>query len=215
MKKATVFIVFFLLIVSIGVTAHSHPGRTDARGGHRDNRNASGLGSYHFHCGGNPPHLHAGGTCPFVGTSPAVIATPAAAATPIPTSTPTPTPAPMPITVTIDGMPVAFETPPQLIDDRVMVQIRAIAERLGCSVVWDPGTQTSYINQPNVPLQRLAKRGNDINVYVNNKRIDLSDRKPIMHNGYVLIPSRGVIEALGYSVTWDSAARAQRIETSS
>lgn len=45
------------------VSAHS--GRTDSNGGHRDNRNASGLGSYHYHCGGYPPHLHENGVCPY------------------------------------------------------------------------------------------------------------------------------------------------------
>ena len=46
-------------------TAYAHSGRTDAQGGHRDNKNKSGLGSYHYHCGGNPPHLHDGGVCPY------------------------------------------------------------------------------------------------------------------------------------------------------
>ncbi|MCL2427332.1 MAG: Ig-like domain-containing protein [Oscillospiraceae bacterium] len=52
-----------LTVLSLSVTAHS--GRTDSNGGHRDNRNVSGLGSYHYHCGGNPAHLHPGGVCPY------------------------------------------------------------------------------------------------------------------------------------------------------
>lgn len=43
----------------------SHPGRTDSSGGHKDNNNKSGLGSYHYHCGGNPAHLHDNGICPY------------------------------------------------------------------------------------------------------------------------------------------------------
>ena len=43
----------------------AHSGRTDASGGHRDNKNVSGLGYYHYHCGGNPPHLHPNGICPY------------------------------------------------------------------------------------------------------------------------------------------------------
>ena len=117
------------------------------------------------------------------------------------------------ISVLIDGQPVAFETPPQVINDRVMVQIRAIAERLGCSVKWDDNTQTSYINQPNVPLQKLASMGSNINVYVNNRPIDFPDQKPIMYEGYVLMPSRGVVEALGYTVSWDDSSQTQSIST--
>lgn len=39
--------------------------RTDSNGGHKDNNNKSGLGYYHYHCGGNPPHLHSNGSCPY------------------------------------------------------------------------------------------------------------------------------------------------------
>jgi hypothetical protein len=47
---------------SFGSFAHS--GRTDGNGGHRDNQNKSGLGSYHYHHG-NGPHLHPNGVCPY------------------------------------------------------------------------------------------------------------------------------------------------------
>lgn len=46
------------------IEAAAHPGRTDANGGHRDNKNKSGLGSYHYHCGNHPAHLHPNGVCP-------------------------------------------------------------------------------------------------------------------------------------------------------
>lgn len=52
-------------IISIGINAYSHSGRTDSSGGHKDNKNKSGLGSYHYHCGGNPAHLHTNGVCPY------------------------------------------------------------------------------------------------------------------------------------------------------
>lgn len=44
--------------------AIAHSGRTDSSGGHRDNKNASGLGSYHYHHGYGP-HLHPNGICPY------------------------------------------------------------------------------------------------------------------------------------------------------
>ena len=47
------------------ITSEAHQGRTDSSGGHRDNKNKSGLGYYHYHCGGNPPHLHSDGVCPY------------------------------------------------------------------------------------------------------------------------------------------------------
>lgn len=51
------------------LTVEAHSGRTDSRGGHHDNKNKSGLGSYHYHCGGHPAHLHPNGVCPYAGSS--------------------------------------------------------------------------------------------------------------------------------------------------
>lgn len=69
MKKNKVKIISILLIalsiVLIGVNVYGHSGRTDSRGGHKDNQNKSGLGSYHYHCGGYPAHLHTNGVCPY------------------------------------------------------------------------------------------------------------------------------------------------------
>jgi len=56
-------------IVAPPLTIEAHSGRTDSSGGHKDNQNDSGLGSYHYHCGGNPPHLHTNGVCPYADTS--------------------------------------------------------------------------------------------------------------------------------------------------
>lgn len=58
-----------LLLALLPAAALAHSGRTDSRGGHRDNKNKSGLGSYHFHCGGFPAHLHPGGVCPYAAGS--------------------------------------------------------------------------------------------------------------------------------------------------
>ena len=51
------------------LTVEAHSGRTDGSGGHHDYKNKSGLGSYHYHCGGHPAHLHPNGVCPHSGAS--------------------------------------------------------------------------------------------------------------------------------------------------
>lgn len=58
-----------LSVISIGITTYAHSGRTDSSGGHKDNKNKSGLGSYHYHCGGHPAHLHTNGVCPYSSSS--------------------------------------------------------------------------------------------------------------------------------------------------
>jgi hypothetical protein len=63
MRKVIVAVlVLFLALCATVAVAHS--GRTDSSGGHKDNNNVSGLGSYHYHHG-YPAHLHTNGICPY------------------------------------------------------------------------------------------------------------------------------------------------------
>lgn len=64
-KKIILTLLMFMCIAFIYTNSYAHSGRTDSNGGHKDNKNVSGLGSYHYHCGGNPAHLHTNGVCPY------------------------------------------------------------------------------------------------------------------------------------------------------
>ena len=68
-KVARVISILLILVLSCTVFSFAHSGRTDSNGGHRDNKNVSGLGYYHYHCGGHPAHLHPNGVCPYSGSS--------------------------------------------------------------------------------------------------------------------------------------------------
>lgn len=69
LKKVLTIIAILCLIIAIAGNSFAHSGRTDSSGGHKDNKNKSGLGSYHYHCGGYPAHLHDNGVCPYSSTS--------------------------------------------------------------------------------------------------------------------------------------------------
>lgn len=64
-KRVVVFFIILMIGLVLPLNCIAHSGRTDSHGGHKDNKNASELGPYHYHCGGNPPHLHDGGVCPY------------------------------------------------------------------------------------------------------------------------------------------------------
>ena len=65
-KSFFAFLSEIILIIILIITASAHPGRTDSNGGHRDNKNQSGLGEYHYHCGGYPANLHSVEGCPYI-----------------------------------------------------------------------------------------------------------------------------------------------------
>ena len=100
MKKFALSCLALLLVVSMLPMALAHSGRTDSNGGHKDNKNVSGLGSYHYHHGYGP-HLHPGGVCPY-DSKPA--STPSS--TPSTTPSTTTAPASTPSTTTKPSAPV-------------------------------------------------------------------------------------------------------------
>lgn len=68
-KKIITGILICILSGAMCNITFAHSGRTDSKGGHKDKNNASGLGSYHYHCGGYPAHLHTNGVCPYSSSS--------------------------------------------------------------------------------------------------------------------------------------------------
>lgn len=75
-KKIFSILTLCFVIMSLSLSAFAHGGRTDGSGGHKDNKNKSGLGGYHYHCGGYPAHLHSGGVCPYKGGGSSYSSTP-------------------------------------------------------------------------------------------------------------------------------------------
>lgn len=65
-KKIKRIVCISVVLLSLSQTSYAHSGRTDSNGGHKDNKNVSGLGSYHYHHGFGP-HLHPGGVCELTG----------------------------------------------------------------------------------------------------------------------------------------------------
>lgn len=69
-RRIVALFTVILLAISMLITVVAHSGRTDSSGGHKDNKNKSGLGSYHYHCGGYPAHKHSNGYCPYTDVFP-------------------------------------------------------------------------------------------------------------------------------------------------
>lgn len=68
-KKIVTIVLICVFSITICNITFAHSGKTDSNGGHKDNKNKSGLGSYHYHCGGYPAHLHTNGVCPYSSNS--------------------------------------------------------------------------------------------------------------------------------------------------
>ena len=98
---------------------------------------------------------------------------------------------------------LTFDVPPQIINGRTMVPLRAIFEELGAEVLWNGPTQTV-----------TATRGDTVVTLtigstaptVNGRVVEI-DQPGVVVGGRTLVPLRFVGEAFGAEVNWDSATR--------
>lgn len=103
------------------------------------------------------------------------------------------------ISVLVDGLPVNFDAPPVLRNDRVLVPFRAVAEALNVPVSWDARTKTVTAAGKEASLRlQIANQ----TASVNEKPVRL-DAPPVIVNNRTLIPLRFFSEALGCRVAWD------------
>ncbi len=102
------------------------------------------------------------------------------------------------ITVTLDGTEIVFDVPPQTINDRTMVPMRAIFEALGCTVTWADETQTIT----------AVKDGKTMTMQIGNKTFNCGDQvisldvPPTEIDGRTLVPVRAISEGLDCTVEW-------------
>ena len=103
------------------------------------------------------------------------------------------------ITVMLDDNLVTFDVPPQMINDRTMVPMRAIFEELGYNVYWDEYTQKITAENNNESIVMLVGQ----NTFYRNESEHVTDVPPTIVDGRTLIPLRALGESLDYDVYWD------------
>ena len=111
------------------------------------------------------------------------------------------------IAVALNGLPISFDQPPVMQNDRVLVPIRAIFEAMGYAVDWNEAAQTAT----------AVKNGDSIIVQLNNAVIDYTtdgatgayqcDVPPQLISDRILVPVRAIAESAGCTVDWDEAAQ--------
>ena len=105
------------------------------------------------------------------------------------------------ISVYLDGRPLAFDVPPQIINDRTMVPLRAVFEAFGAAVEWDGATQAvTGTKGDTVVVLTIGSTSPSI-----NGKLVTIDQPGVIVNDRTLAPLRFVGEAFGGKVDWDGA----------
>ena len=107
-----------------------------------------------------------------------------------------------PISVMLKGETLVFpDTQPQIVNDRTMVPMRFIFEKLGAAIYWDEATETVFAFTAADTM--LMQIGSD-RMFINDEQIDL-DVPPQLIDDRTMVPLRAVSEAFGLKVEWNDA----------
>jgi len=101
--------------------------------------------------------------------------------------------------ITLNGELLGFEEMPVREDDRLLVPMRFLFEKMGAEVEWDQDTQTATVLQEN---DAVAFQINNRSATVNSQAQTM-DVPARLINGKTMIPIRFLSENLGYTVEWD------------
>lgn len=112
------------------------------------------------------------------------------------------------ISLKIDDTELECEVPPQIIDGRTMVPVRAIFEAVGAEVSWDSNTKTVTGIKGDTTVEMTVDSRTE---FINDEAVEM-DAAPIVTEGRTLAPARYVAEAFGCSVEWDAENKAVNID---
>lgn len=135
------------------------------------------------------------------------------------------------ITVYIDGEAIEFDVKPQIVNERTMVPMRAIFEKLDATVLWDEETET--ITSTRTIEDDKEKEEREIILQVGSSTMQLNgeiyyklkdrsvsldkevalDSPAFITDERTLVPLRAISEALGLYVGWDGDTNTVIIST--
>jgi len=116
------------------------------------------------------------------------------------------------ITLEIDGKRVVTDPAPLIINDRTLVPVRVVSEKLGAQVEWREESRTVHI----------VKGNRSVLLRIDNRLVDykegetaysLCDVPPQILNSRTFVPLRLVSNALGVAVSWDGTSRTVSIDS--
>ena len=110
-------------------------------------------------------------------------------------------------TILLDGYPLAFPTPPTMINGTTMVPFRAISEAMGIRVQWEAESRTiTAVQSTDQGDKSVRMQLNNPLVTVNGQTVTLPVA-PYETNGSTLIPLRFFSEQFGAQVGWDPGTK--------
>lgn len=191
-KQGQKLLIILAALLILPITLFAHAGRTDSNGGHKDNKNKSGLGPYHYHCGEYPAHLHENGICPYKQSSIATVPSRDSEKSTFKYTE-------KESTFIINGTSMKINT--INVNGTNLVELRTLCNELGISVAYNPEMKSMACTKGDISFILQI----DSNILWLNDELHTLDITPIVHKGKTMIPARVVAEAVGKVVAYNAS----------
>lgn len=113
------------------------------------------------------------------------------------------------VSVYVNGEFLETDQPAIIYQDRTMVPLRAICEKLNCTVDWDGNSNTALIENG---ITMVAAQINNYTLTKKDRRVENGESRnitidvpPMIMNGRTLVPARAIAESLNAKVEWNGA----------
>ena len=119
------------------------------------------------------------------------------------------------VTVKVNNFVVESPVPAQIVNDRTMLPMRSIFERIGAKVTWMESGKIIFATKGNLLItMQIDNTTMTVQRIENDEitKIEL-DSPPFIVDGSTIVPVRAVAESLGCSVKWDSQTYTVDIST--
>ncbi len=121
------------------------------------------------------------------------------------------------VTVKVNDVKVVSPVPAQIVNDRTMLPMRSIFERIGAKVTWIESEKIIFATKDNLLItMQIDNNVMSVQRIENDEVVKIElDVPPFIVNGSTLVPVRAVAESLGCSVKWDQQTYTVDISTTS
>lgn len=119
------------------------------------------------------------------------------------------------VTVKVNDIKVESPVPAQIVNDRTMLPMRSIFERIGARVTWMEAEKIIFATKDSLLItMQIDNTIMSVQQIENDEIIKIElDSPPFIVNGSTLVPVRAVAESLGYNVEWNSQTYTVDIST--
>ena len=121
------------------------------------------------------------------------------------------------ITVRVNNSVLVSPVPAQIVNDRTMLPMRSIFERIGAKVTWMESEKIIFATKGNSLItMQIDNTIMSVQHIENDEVIKIElDTPPFIVDGSTIVPVRAVAESLGCSVEWDPQTYTVDITTTS